>query len=161
MTHLNFRCGSMPTHRRTLRGRGMIWTKGTAQRRKTGLLRWHVHRIHGKNLPGAGGPWPNRPCKCQFSLFKLSCFLLAPRRFESWVQLDQACCISPNRTSAGMRKPQTRARIILRLRLRRPERTSETRLRLPRKGAKMLALLRRYPQLFERLPHFENWDAFN
>jgi len=29
--------------------------QGTAQWRKTGLLRWQVHRIHGKNLPGAGG----------------------------------------------------------------------------------------------------------
>src|ERR1700722_2695064 len=26
-------------------------------------------------------------CKCQFSLFKLSCFLLATSRLETWVQL--------------------------------------------------------------------------
>jgi len=52
--------------------------------------------------------------------------------------MDQAFCISPSKTSAGIRKPQTKARIILRLRLRRPERTSETRLRLPRKGTKSL-----------------------
>jgi len=59
-------------------------------------------------------------------------------RLRVLFQLDQAFCISPGRTSAGMRKPQTKARIILRLRLRCPERTSETRLRLPRKGPKSL-----------------------
>src|SRR5438128_1462279 len=37
-----------------------------------------------------------------------------------------------------MRKPRAKARIILRLRVRRPERTSETRLRLPRSGTKSL-----------------------
>src|SRR5437879_103684 len=37
-----------------------------------------------------------------------------------------------------MRKPRATARIILRLRVRRPERTSETRLRLPRSGTKSL-----------------------
>src|ERR1017187_4039181 len=35
-----------------------------------------------------------------------------------------------------MRNPPTRARIILRLRFRRPESTSETRLRLPKNGTK-------------------------
>src|SRR5438876_7484181 len=57
---------------------------------------------------------------------------------ESTDSMGQALCGSPSRTSAGMRKPAAKARIILRLRVRRPERTSETRLRLPRSGTKSL-----------------------
>ena len=39
--------------------------KGAAQRRKTGLLRWHVHRLHGKNLPGTPGRPAGRPYRSQ------------------------------------------------------------------------------------------------
>src|SRR5882672_5620929 len=46
----------------------------------------------------------------------------------------------PSSTAAGIPKPRTKARIILRLRLRRPERTSETLLRLPRKGTRSVGL---------------------
>ena len=47
-----------------------------------------------------------------------------------------AFAVSPSNSSAGMRKRTTRARIILRLRPRLPESTSDTRLRLPNNGTK-------------------------
>ena len=46
--------------------------KGTAQRLKTGLLRWHVHRIHGKNVPGAeDGGQTVQPGICQTNREKI------------------------------------------------------------------------------------------
>src|SRR5437763_916250 len=61
--------------------------------------------------------------------------LLSPSDYNATAQAFPS---SPRSNSAGIRKPATRARIILRLRPRLPESTSDTLLRLPNKGTKSL-----------------------
>ena len=63
--------------------------------------------------------------------------LLMTRRRSS---ATQAFSTGPINISEGIRNPDTKERIILRESLRRPERISETRLRLPRNGTKSFGL---------------------